>query len=147
MGARGANQKIGFLLISRKVSQLGYMLLHKLYINLAIAVIFTLFSSLSDLSMKICPIRRGPPWILRNENLFLAQILKNKRLKVSLVYDMYQYWLYGCFPLYFTSLWPSLTSAQKGMGWVKIIIFRWSRCRLKITWTIELDLSTDLDQR
>ena len=91
MGAGGACQKIGFLLISRKVSQLGYMLLHKLYINLAIAVIFTLFSSLSDPSMKICPIRRGPPCILRNENLFLAQILKNKRLKVSLVYDMYQH--------------------------------------------------------
>merc|ERR1719232_1764040 len=52
------------------------MLLHNLYINLAIAIIFTLFSSLSDLSMKICPIRRGPPCILRNENLFLAKILK-----------------------------------------------------------------------
>ena len=66
MGARGpgASQKIGFLLISCKVSQCEYMLLHKLYINLAIAVIFTLFSSLSDLSMKICPIRRVPPCIL-----------------------------------------------------------------------------------
>ena len=82
MGARGASQKIGFLLISRKVSQLGYMLLHKLYINLAIAVILALFSSLSDLSMKIFPIRRSPPCILRNENLLLAQILKNKRQKV-----------------------------------------------------------------
>ena len=53
------------------------MLLHKLYMNLAIAVIFTLFSSLSGLSMKIFPIRRGPLRILKNENLFLAQILKN----------------------------------------------------------------------
>ena len=60
MEARGASQKIGFLLISRKVSQIGYMLLHKLFLNLAIAVIFTLFSSLSDVSMKICPIRRAP---------------------------------------------------------------------------------------
>ena len=60
MGARGASQKIGFLLISRKVSQLGYMLLHKLYIDLAIAVIFTLFECVSDISINICPIRRAP---------------------------------------------------------------------------------------
>ena len=64
------------------------MLLHKLYINLAIAVILTLFSSLSDLSMKIFPIRRGPSCILRNENLLLAQILKNKPLKYLLLYNM-----------------------------------------------------------
>ena len=81
----GASRKIGVLLISRKVSHLGYMLLHKLYINLAIAVIFTLFSSLSDLSMKIYPIQRGPPRTLRNDNLLLAQILKNKRLKVYML--------------------------------------------------------------
>ena len=36
IGARGAGRKIGFLPISREVSQLGHMLLHKLYINLAI---------------------------------------------------------------------------------------------------------------
>ena len=60
------------------------MLLYKFYINLAIVVIFKLFSSLFDLSMKIFPIR-WPPCILRNENVLLAQILKNKLLKVSVV--------------------------------------------------------------
>ena len=82
-GQGGQSKNRVFLLMSREVSQLGYMLLHKLYINLAIAVIFMLISSLSDLSMKICPIRRSPPCILRNENLLLAQILKNKPRKVS----------------------------------------------------------------
>ena len=72
---QGQSKKSVFLPISRKVSQLGYMLLYKLYINLAIVVIIRLFSSLSDLSIKICPIRK--------ENLFLAQILENKPLKVS----------------------------------------------------------------
>ena len=67
------------------------MLLHKLYINLAITVIFMLFSSVSDLSMKICLIRRGPPCILRNENLLLAQILNNKPLKYLLLYNMYEH--------------------------------------------------------
>ena len=56
MGAGGPVQKVGFLLIFPKVSQLRYMLLHKLYINLAIAIICILLSSLSDLSLKICPI-------------------------------------------------------------------------------------------
>ena len=76
----GPVQKIGFLLITRKVSQLGYMLPHKLYINLAIVVIFTLFSSLSDLSMKICLIRRGPSCILS---------LKISRSKYLLLNNMF----------------------------------------------------------
>ena len=56
----GETQKIDFLLISRNESQLGYTLLHKLYINLAIAVILTFFECVSDISINICPIRRAP---------------------------------------------------------------------------------------
>ena len=80
-GQGGQSKNRVFLLMSREVSQLGYMLLHKLYINLAIAVIFMLISSLSDLSMKICLVGQGPLCILKDENLFLAQILKRKPLK------------------------------------------------------------------
>ena len=40
--------KIGFLRFSQKVSILGYMLLHNLYINVAIAVILLYRKSLYD---------------------------------------------------------------------------------------------------
>ena len=72
----GASPIIGFLLLSRKVSQLGYMLLLKLYINLAIAVIFMLFSSPVDQSMKICPIRRAPRAVWEIKICFVPNLEK-----------------------------------------------------------------------
>ena len=69
-GPGGPVKKSFFANIS--LSKPGYMLLHKLYINLAIPVIFMLFSSLSDLSLKICPI--SPLHFEKLLNLLLAQI-------------------------------------------------------------------------
>ena len=98
----GASQNIGFL-----PSQLGYMLLHKLSINLAIAVIFTLFSSLFDRSMIICPICRGPLAFWEMKICYWPKHWKTSLSKYLLLHIMYEYWLCGCFPLYCTSLWSS----------------------------------------
>ena len=65
---------------------------HKLYINLAIAVILMLFSSLSVSDLKICPIRRGSSCILRNENQLLVHNFKvSVASKYLLLHDMDEY--------------------------------------------------------
>ena len=67
---------------------------HKLYINLAIAVILMLFSSLSvsDLSLNVCPVRRGSSCILRNENQLLVHNFKvSVASKYLLLHDMDEY--------------------------------------------------------
>ena len=70
-----------------------YVNFEKIFIkNLAIAVILTLFSSISDLSMKICPIRRPPPPLHYEKwkSIFGLNHGK-KRLKVS--FALWHVWI------------------------------------------------------
>ena len=100
--------------MSRKVSQLGYTVLHNFYINLAIfKFIGPKYENLPNLSWF-------PLHFVKWKSV-LAQVLKNKPLKVSVtLINMYECWLCCCFPLYFTSFWPSPLEVCLGKNWAKI---------------------------